>query len=170
MVVLPCSVDIWRVVRRDRLVKDAMEGSPRKARADPPAAARARRSGAIRIAGLKPTGRSLSLGNQASTRPMMRKYVAATDEAPPSGYGAISVRSNRPRGIYCNAQIVRPPRAWVVLRLSVHRKPKLQRIKANAADSLKWRRLIGIRLAAKHSHGVANVVLFHEPQPEAPGI
>jgi hypothetical protein len=39
-----------------------------------PAAARARRSGAIRVAGLKPTGRSLSLGNQANTRPKMPEY------------------------------------------------------------------------------------------------
>src|SRR2546427_9148500 len=64
-----------RVIRQGRDGEEShglllpLKGPPRF-----PAAARARRSGAIRVAGLKPTGRSLSLGNQANTRPKMPEY------------------------------------------------------------------------------------------------
>jgi len=63
-----------RVIRQGRDGEGHHGLLPAKSQRRSPAAARARRSGAICVAELKPTGRSPSLGNQAITRPMMREY------------------------------------------------------------------------------------------------
>src|SRR5262245_63463733 len=87
-------------VRVIRQVRDGEECHglllPTKSPRDLPAAARARHSDAIRVAGLKPTGRSLSLSNQVNTRPMMREYGygrGCTSALPRNRRSAIKMRS-----------------------------------------------------------------------------